>query len=41
MPRQRCREFFDQARTQPKSRSVFNNETGCTLAGGGLVWEGL
>jgi len=35
-PRQRCREFFDAGRTQPKPRSVFNNETGCTQGGG--VW---
>ena len=34
-PRQRCREFFDAGRTQPRPRSVFNNETGCTQAGGG------
>jgi len=42
-PRQRCREFFDAGRTQPRPRSVFNNETGCTQAGGryGLVGGGV
>lgn len=39
-PRQRCREFFDAGRTQPKPRSVFNNETGCTQGGGRYGWVG-